>query len=48
MKKDYIDFEISVIVFQGEDIVTASGGLLDIGTGNDGSFDFDDLFGLGN
>lgn len=45
MKKEYLDFEISVIVFQNEDIVTASGGLLDIGTGNDGEFNFDDLFG---
>jgi len=44
MKKEYLDFEISVIVFQNEDIVTASGGLLDFGADNEGDFDFGNLF----
>ena len=43
--KDYTDIEISVLHLQDEDIVTASGGLLDNITGDDGSYGFDDLFG---
>lgn len=42
---NYNDIEISVLHFENEDVITASGGLLDVGTGNDGEFNFDDLFG---
>ncbi len=45
--KKYTDIEISVLYFQNEDVVTASGGgsLLDFNIGNDGTFEFDNLFG---
>ena len=49
IQEDYFtifnDVEISVLRFDNEDVVTASGGLLDVGTGEDGEFNFDDLFG---
>ena len=46
MKKEYMELECTVVSFENEDIVTASGeGLMGLSGGGDNGFDFTENFG---